>query len=82
MKKTIEEYWVEYAKNLLPKDAGPTQCRETERAFYGGVKAMMTIMAELGEKEVSEDEVIEILQTLQKEMNVWIKNKIMQTTSH
>ena len=80
MKKTIEEYWVEYAKNVLPKDAGQIQCRETEIAFYGGVKALMNILHELGKKEAGENECGEILQNLNKEMNDWIKNNIIQTT--
>jgi len=75
MKKTIEEYWLEYAKVV-----GQIQCKETEIAFYAGMNTLMNILHKLGKKEASENECGEILQNLNKEMNDWIKNNIMQTT--
>lgn len=37
---TIRDQWESYAREVLPKDAGPVQVQETRRAFYAGARAM------------------------------------------
>lgn len=37
----IADVWAGYAERVLPAEAGPSQTRETRRAFYAGADALL-----------------------------------------
>lgn len=42
MNNFVERMWRSYAEAVVPADAPPVQWQETRRAFYAGVKGLLT----------------------------------------
>ena len=52
---TIAEQWALFERAVMPKDAPPVQRQEMRRAFYAGAEAMLRMQWGIGDKAVSED---------------------------
>ncbi len=64
----IEAQWQSYMKDVVPKEAGATQIRETRRAFFAGAEAMMNICQAVGTEHVSEAEGAQIMEGAYQEL--------------
>lgn len=61
---SVKEKWESYRREVLPKDAGPSQVRECRRAFYAGFSAMLHVAASLGGDDVTQEQGIQTLDAL------------------
>lgn len=52
---TIAEQWAVLEAAVIPKNAPPVQRQEMRRAFYAGAEAMLRLQWGVGDKAVSED---------------------------
>jgi len=52
---TIAEQWVAFEVLVMPKDAPPVQRQEMRRAFYAGAEAMLRLQYAAGDRDVSEN---------------------------
>lgn len=43
-RRRIEEVYNDYAKKVIPQDAGAVQRRECRQAFFAGATAMLSIL--------------------------------------
>jgi len=55
--RSLQNAWKDYFETI-PKDAGPTQRDETQRAFRFGAMASRTIM-----EKISEDRLVQVVGT-------------------
>ncbi len=80
--KDIESYYESYSKDVIPKDAGPTQLSETRAAFYCGAIAMFEMMNEVGDLH-DMGEAMKALDEINAEVKAFIEemkmNVAMQT---
>jgi hypothetical protein len=54
----VADQWADFLKRVVPTDAGPTQLRETRRAFYAGAQCLFVGILnrlESGEEETPAD---------------------------
>jgi hypothetical protein len=65
---TIQEQWSSFAALVVPKDAPAVQVTEMRRAFYAGAEAMMRINCAIGERRISEEAGMQILDGCMDEM--------------
>lgn len=65
---TIQEQWNSFAALVVPKDAPPVQQREMRRAFYAGAEAMTRIHFAIGDKTMSVDAGIQVLEGCHDEL--------------
>ncbi len=65
---TIQEQWELFAALVVPKDAPPIQRQETRRAFYAGAEAMARIQFAVGDKAMSEDAGVQVLEGCHDEL--------------
>jgi hypothetical protein len=40
----IESLWQDFERDVMPKDAGETQRRESRRCFYAGAQSLLTFL--------------------------------------
>lgn len=71
---TINELWVSYMDQVIPKDAPTIQIQEGKRAFVAGAKAVLGIVTAIGEDDVSEDQGIDILEALHIECRTFVED--------
>jgi hypothetical protein len=64
--KTVAQEWAEYEKAIVPKNAGPTQVKETKRAFYGGCMSMLHILMAM--TDLSDNDGADLLELRHKEL--------------
>lgn len=64
---TVQEQWDMFSKMVVPKTAPPVQVQEMRRAFYSGVEAMLRIQWAIGDKSVSENAAVEMLEGVHDE---------------
>ncbi len=65
---TIQEQWESFAALVVPKDAPPVQRQEMRRAFYAGAEAMTRIQFAVGDKAMSEDAGVQVLEGCHDEL--------------
>lgn len=65
---TIQDQWNLFEATVLPKDAPDIQKQEMRRAFYAGAEAMARIQFAIGDKAVSEDAGVQILEGCHEEL--------------
>ena len=65
--KTVSDYYDSYSKDVIPRDAGPSQLRETRAAFYSGAMTMFTMMNDVGDVD-DMDEAMKALGAIHDEM--------------
>lgn len=65
---TIQEQWNSFVALVVPKDAPPAQQKEMRRAFYAGAEAMARIQFAVGDKAMSEDAGIQVLEGCHDEL--------------
>jgi hypothetical protein len=78
--KTIAEAWVSYMDDVIPKDAPAVQIQESKRAFFGGAALVLQFALALGDDDVSEDEGVELLESLRRECEAF-KNDVLEGRS-
>jgi len=66
---TIQESFKGYADKVIPKEAGITQIKETQQAFYAG--SLSTIQLFLKIIEFDEDTACKMLDTLNEEVDTF-----------
>lgn len=64
---SIGESWRLFERFIIPKDAGEVQREEMRRAFYCGAESVLRINWNIGDKNMSEDAGIAILNGLRDE---------------
>lgn len=69
----IKKNWQQFCKAVVPAGAGYIQLEETERAFYAGATAILSVIYQLGDEESSPEKSIEILEALNKEAREFAK---------
>ena len=67
-KRTVQSEWDSFVMMVLPADAGPVQRSEMRRAFYAGAEATRRLHWDIGDKSVSEDEGMRMLDEWDKEI--------------
>ncbi len=74
--KLIEAGWQSYLEQVVPKDAGETQRRETELAFYAGAKhlfdAVLTVL-DPGSEPTEQD--LRVMESIMVELSTWREAK-------
>jgi hypothetical protein len=74
--QTVEQFWSDYARLVLPTDASAVQRIETRKAFYAGFHTMLAICIRIGEPDVSDQEAMDALTRLKAESESWIRDQI------
>lgn len=59
---TIAEQWATFEALVMPLNAPPVQRQEMRRAFYSGAEAMLRLQYAAGDKDVSENAAVMMLQ--------------------
>ena len=70
----IATAWVSYMDEVIPHNAPPVQIQECKRAFYAGAQALLTLVTDLGEDNVSEDAGVLLLEAMHVEMRAFLKD--------
>jgi hypothetical protein len=65
---TILEQWESFSAMALPLDAPPIQRQEMRRAFYAGAEAMARIQFSVGDRAMSEDAGVQVLEGCHDEL--------------
>lgn len=65
---TIKKQWESYNTEVVPRQAGITQRKETRRAFYAGATAMAGIQEVISRPEVTEAAAIKIIESAYQEL--------------
>jgi len=68
---TIAEQWDAFSALVMPKDAPTLQRLEMRRAFYAGFEAALRIQWGIGDKSISEDAGIAIIEGLHQECKLF-----------
>jgi hypothetical protein len=63
--RSVRDGWQTYLRDVVPRDAGPIQRLECERAFFGGAVEVLGTVCALS--NVSEDEGVRELDRLLRE---------------
>jgi hypothetical protein len=71
--RLIRDGWQDYAERVLPAGASAVQRQETRRAFYAGAWELLCRYAEIGEPEISEDEGVEVLEAIRREIEAFFR---------
>lgn len=70
---TIQEQWDMFSALVIPKNAPPIQQQEMRRAFYAGAEAMTRIQFAVGDKNMSEEAGVQILEGCNDELRRFSK---------
>lgn len=70
MKRRILPEWNSYRQEVMPKNAAPTQVKETRRGFYAGALAMLSIIKRISDK-CSKEQGAQKLDEVQRELNMF-----------
>ena len=68
---TIQEMWESYRKQVIPADASAIQIRECRFAFYGGAQSILSITYNIGDKSISNDAGVQMLEGLHQEVQMF-----------
>lgn len=69
----MAEQWDSFAREVLPKDAPPTQRQEMRRAFYAGAQGILHgIMAVLAASDTPTPEDLEAMANLEQELSDFV----------
>jgi hypothetical protein len=74
--QTTEQAWSDYARLVLPTDAGDVQRIEMRKAFYAGFHTMLAICIRIGEPDIPDQEAMDTLTRLKAESESWIRDQI------
>lgn len=73
--KYIEREWDAFSKKIFDKlNPSPIQVEETKRGFFAGALAVIRIIEQLGEPDVSEDDGVLVLEKLKLESQEFFRN--------
>lgn len=61
--------WITFANNVLPPDASKVQYEEMQKAFYGGVAAMMSVLQMMDDNTTEEDGMAQLESITQELVN-------------
>lgn len=71
----IKDAWESYRDSVMPKDAGPVQLQECQRAFFAGAYSHNLITTGIGSPGVTEKRAMEILDAVQRECREFAKSQ-------
>jgi len=77
---TIAETWVTFEKLVLPKNASIIQRQEMQKAFYAGAHGMLMMTCNLGEKSISENAGVAIIESWHDECRRFALEIIQRNT--
>jgi hypothetical protein len=66
--ETVDETWLTYMDQVIPRDAPQVQIQECKRAFYAGAAAMFYNSAAIGNDDVTEDRAVAHLEQVGAEL--------------
>jgi len=73
--KTVQQEWESFSKEVFRgMDVSKTQSDEMRKAFFAGATAMLAMVQETGEPEISEDEGVARLDALQDEVVAFMRS--------
>ena len=70
---TIQENWDSFNALVIPKNADAIQRQEMRKAFYAGAGVMLNIFWAIGDKSISEEAGLDILEGCSEEINMFVK---------
>lgn len=76
MKNTIAEQWAAFDFAVMPKNAPAVQRQEMRRAFYGGAEAMLRLQYAAGNKDVSEEGGVMMLEGWHDECRIFAQQVV------
>jgi hypothetical protein len=65
--KKVNDMWITFAHNVLPQGVSKVQYGEMQKAFYGGVAAMMNVLQMMDPNTTEEDGMAQ-LESITKEL--------------
>ena len=71
---SINELWISYMDEVLPKDAPAVQIQESKRAFVAGARGVIGILLAIGDDSVSEEQGVDIIEALHQECRAFVKD--------
>lgn len=72
----IEVSWQTYLEKVVPENACDIQRRECKRAFFAGAVVAMSVLKEVGEREMNEDRGAAILEDVDCEIKQFIRREL------
>jgi hypothetical protein len=72
-RKRIASEWNSFEKAVMPQNASAIQRKEMRRAFYAGGWAMLQIAKELGDENISEEQGVVVLESIEAEYQDFMK---------
>jgi hypothetical protein len=70
--KTLAEIWAKYEREVMPRDAGETQRRESRNCFYAGAAVLFSIiMRNMSAGDEPQPEDMELLDNLAAEIKAF-----------
>lgn len=77
--KYIEREWDAFSKKIFAKlNPSPVQVEETKRGFFAGAHAVLRIIEQIGEPEISEDDGVVVLEALKLESQEFYKHLLQK----
>ena len=73
---TIQAEWDSFSSQVIPNEAPETQKEEMKLAFYAGVHAILSIMANMEQANFSEEAGGAVLNSLFEETDAFIRSTI------
>lgn len=64
--KTIEQEWMEFNRDVIPKDAGSVQRLEMKKAFFAGAYMALTKLSSIS-LQTNEDVAVTMIENLHRE---------------
>jgi hypothetical protein len=68
---TIKDHWIDYRAQVIPSTASPVQLNECQLAFYGGAVSVLSIVVNLGDPTVTEEEAEATMDRLMQEVQAF-----------
>ena len=72
---TIESMWNAYDAVVIPSRALEVQRKECKFAFYAGAHTVLSILVQIGDAKITEDQSRKILNQLLTELEAFEKNR-------
>ena len=70
---TIQSQWESFLKDVVPEDAEQVQITETQKAFYGGIAALLSLQLKM--VELSDDAGLMLMESWTQELDEFIEQQ-------
>ena len=71
---TVQDQWESFAATVIHPDAGPNQRDQMRLAFFAGAWAMFSMLTDVGETDVTEDQGLAVIEALRLECIAFAKS--------